>query len=170
MLLPIKHLISQGNGNLLPISNEAIARWHIDHFLDIKVEDNIADSECWDSSESSTVPYLLLKAETWDASPGSKSVLCPPPVTTHPHISGPRFSPEIQLQDPTGSWMSPQDFQAQYLQNLTVDTHSSPWPQPYCSSAFSIMARSQKAESIVEIAQVLEFNRPEFKSWLCHQP
>lgn len=94
MLFPIKHLISQSDGNLLPIPKEAIARWHVDYFLDIKVESKIILQHP-EIPPSPLVPYSHLKTQIWDRSPVPKSFLCPLPLT----FVSPDFFPEVQSQD-----------------------------------------------------------------------
>lgn len=109
MLFPIKHLISQGDGNLLPIPKKVIARRHVDYFLSIKVEGKIILHHA-EIPPSLLVPYSHLKTQRWDGSPAPKSFLCPLSVSTHLHIS--RFL----------SWGL--IARLNWIQNITVDTHS----------------------------------------------
>lgn len=86
-LFLIKHFISQGDGNLLPISNEAITRWHVYHFLGIKVEGKII-LQTWSAEIPPNLPlecysHLRHRDMRWDS-----RAQVPPvhsPVTTHPH-------------------------------------------------------------------------------------
>lgn len=52
--------------------------------------------------------YSHLKLETGRGIPEPTSLLHPSPDTPPPHASSPDVSPEIQLQDSSGLWMSPE--------------------------------------------------------------
>lgn len=158
-LFLIKHFISQGDENLLPISNEAIARWHIYHFLGIRVEGEII-LQTWSAATPPNLPlqcYSLLKHRNmrWD----SRAHIPPAPFPSYHSLSyiSPGVSPcNYGWWEPMMSLLRP-SCKTQVVPgcppkslkptcaNLTADTPLSTLPQALCLACIFHMARGQEA-------------------------